>query len=62
MSLVFLVWLCFMAYLMPDPVYTFILYDLQANSLLVTFLNEPELIRLRTIKCIQVIYCLPTFT
>ena len=47
-----------LGYLMPNPVYTYILYiyDLKVNSLYVRlFLNEPELICLHTVDWFQVL-------
>ena len=37
-------------YVMPNPLHTYIYVDLLMHRLLITFLNEPGLICLRTIK------------
>ena len=42
-------------HLMPNPVYKYILYIWFVDHLLITFLNEPELICLHTVKWFQVL-------
>ena len=44
-------------YLMPGPVSTYILDNICKRILQITFLNEPELICLHTIKCFQIVAC-----
>ena len=41
------------SYLMPNPLYTYILIIGFSNSLYVTFLNEPRVISLHTVKWLQ---------
>ena len=42
-------------YLIPNPVYTYIS---DMYNFLITFLNEPKLIVLHTIKCFQLLLCI----
>ena len=57
LNICFVVLSTLVGYLKPDPVYTYIhiIYNLKANSLSVTFLNESELICLHIVKWFQVL-------